>query len=77
MLQCLYSKDTIYLFLNTVRTIYIYMNSTFFPQDVTEYWPEVKDDLSKVKWSHATNSEKELNDALTSKVFEIIFATFN
>ena len=53
------------------------MNSTFFPQDVTEYWPEVKDDLSKVKWSHATKSEKELNDALTSKVFEIIFATFN
>ena len=77
MLQCLYSKDTIYIDKNTMRTIYIYMNSIFFPQDVTEYWPEVKDDLSKVKWSHATNSEKELNDALTSKVFEIIFATFN
>ena len=44
------------------------MNFINFPKDVTEYWPEVKDDLSKVKWSHATNSQKELNDALTSKV---------
>ena len=44
------------------------MNFIYFSKDVTEYWPEVKDDLSKVKWSHATNSQKELNDALTSKV---------
>ena len=32
--------------------------------DVTEYWPELKDDLTKVIWSHATNSKVKLQTAL-------------
>lgn len=37
--------------------------STLIP-DVIEYWPEVKDDLTLVTWSHATNSKQKLEDAL-------------
>jgi len=51
----------------------VIMSSDIIP-DVTEYWPEVKDDLSKVKWSHATNSEKELNDALTNSTIMMMEA---
>ena len=32
--------------------------------EVTDYWPEVGDDLSKVTWSHATNSHDLLYQAL-------------
>ena len=35
--------------------------------DVTEYWPELKDDLTKVIWSHATNSEVKLQTAFEGK----------
>ena len=28
--------------------------------EVTEYWPEVSEDLSLVTWSHATNSQAEV-----------------
>ena len=35
--------------------------------DVTEYWPELKDDLTKVIWSHATNSKVKLQTALEGK----------
>merc|ERR1719219_1111620 len=33
--------------------------------EVTDYWPEVSDDLSLVTWSHATNSQAELAAALS------------
>ena len=36
--------------------------------DVTEYWPELKDDLTKVIWSHATNSKVKLQTALEGKI---------
>ena len=36
--------------------------------DVAEYWPEVKDDLTKVIWSHATNSKVKLQTALEGKI---------
>ena len=26
--------------------------------EVTDYWPEVTEDLSRVVWSHATNSHQ-------------------
>ena len=29
-------------------------------EEVTEYWPEVSEDLSLVTWSHATNSQAEV-----------------
>ena len=32
--------------------------------DIPDYWPELGDDLTDVKWSHATNSQRELADAL-------------
>ena len=28
--------------------------------EVTDYWPEVSEDLSLVTWSHATNSQAEV-----------------
>jgi len=33
--------------------------------EVTDYWPEVNEDLSLITWSHATNSHQELAEALT------------
>merc|ERR1712062_141977 len=33
--------------------------------EVTDYWPEVSEDLSLVTWSHATNSQAELATALS------------
>ena len=38
-----------------------------FSSDVTDYWPEVKHDLTKVIWSHATNSQNKLQKALEGK----------
>ena len=38
-----------------------------FSAGVTEYWPEVKDDLTNIIWSHRTNSESELQKALSGK----------
>ncbi len=32
--------------------------------EVTDYWPEVAGDLTRVSWSHATNSRLELDEAL-------------
>jgi len=32
--------------------------------DVPEYWPELANDLTKVVWSHATNSQEKLKKAL-------------
>ena len=42
-------------------------------QDVIEYWPEVKDDLTLVTWSHATNSKQKLEEALRSKNYKLIY----
>ena len=39
-------------------------NLYIFYSDVTDYWPEVKQDLTKVIWSHATNSQNKLQKAL-------------
>ena len=44
-----------------------------FFQDVIEYWPEVKDDLTLVTWSHATNSKQKLEEALGSKCYTVIY----
>ena len=49
------------------------MLALLFIQDVTEYWPEVNDDLTLVTWSHATNSKQKLEDALKSKKYAIIY----
>ena len=35
----------------------------FFP-DVPDYWPDVSGDLTKVIWSHATNSQQKLEEAI-------------
>ena len=35
--------------------------------DVPEYWPELANDLTKVVWSHATNSQEKLKKALEGK----------
>ena len=32
--------------------------------EVTEFWPEFADDLTRVKWSHATNSQDLLANAI-------------
>jgi len=39
--------------------------------DVTDYWPEVKQDLTKVIWSHATNSQNKLQKALEDETMMI------
>ena len=38
---------------------------------VTDYWPEVAEDLTKVSWSHATNSRAKLDKALTDSTMMI------
>ena len=30
-----------------------------------EYWPEVRGDLTRVTWAHATNSKEDVRRALT------------
>jgi len=50
-----------------ILSVKIVVMKTDIIPDVTEYWPEVKDDLSKVKWSHATNNKTDLDDALRSR----------
>ena len=52
------------------RSIYEKIVQTLF-LDVTEYWPELKDDLTKVIWSHATNSKVKLQTALEGKSTKI------
>ncbi|XP_018020188.1 protein FAM151B isoform X2 [Hyalella azteca] len=42
--------------------------------DVDQYWPEVANDLSKVTWSHATNSKALLQEALTNDTIMMIEA---
>ena len=37
--------------------------------DVPDYWPEVKTDLTKVIWSHATNSKSKLQQAFQGTIF--------
>ena len=32
--------------------------------EVADFWPEVRDDLTLVKWSHATNSKELLEEAI-------------
>jgi len=39
--------------------------------DVTDYWPEVKQDLTKVIWSHATNSQNKLQKAFEDETMMI------
>ena len=39
----------------------------FISLDVPEYWPELANDLTKVVWSHATNSREKLKKALEGK----------
>ena len=36
--------------------------------DVIDYWPELENDLTKVIWSHATNSKEKLQNALEGKL---------
>ena len=36
--------------------------------DVVDYWPELGNDLTKVIWSHATNSKEKLQNALDGKI---------
>ena len=38
---------------------------------VTDYWPEVADDLTRVSWSHATNSKALLDQALADSTMMI------
>jgi len=38
---------------------------------VVDYWPELGNDLTKVIWSHATNSKEKLQDALDGKKVKI------
>ena len=38
---------------------------TFDIPDVQEYWPDLDGDLTKVTWSHATNSQQKLAEALS------------
>merc|ERR1712165_117653 len=39
--------------------------------DVTDYWPEVNQDLTKVIWSHATNSQDKLQKAFEDETMMI------
>ncbi len=39
-------------------------NNRVHKPEVSDYWPEVADNLGLVIWSHATNSRQELEDAL-------------
>ena len=40
---------------------------------VQEFFPDVKSNLTKIKWAHATNSQDELKKALaSSKIFFLI-----
>ena len=45
----------------------------FYFSDVPEYWPELENDLTKVVWSHATNSQEKLKKALEGKSFVYTF----
>ena len=38
---------------------------------VTDYWPEVADDLTRVSWSHATNSQALVEQALNDSTMMI------
>ena len=40
--------------------------------DVVDYWPELENDLTKVIWSHATNSKDKLQQALNGKTLKIL-----
>ena len=35
---------------------------------MVDYWPELGNDLTKVIWSHATNSKEKLQNALDGKI---------
>ena len=40
--------------------------------EVTDYWPEVSEDLSLVTWSHATNSQAEVKIFHQRKYFNLL-----
>lgn len=40
--------------------------------EITEFFPEIEDDLSEVTWGHAINSQELLSDALKSKLHFIL-----
>ena len=39
-----------------------------FLLDVRDYWPDLNGDLTKVTWSHATNSQAKLAEALSGTI---------
>ncbi|XP_023289849.1 protein FAM151A isoform X2 [Orussus abietinus] len=49
--------------------------------DIRDLFPEVKDNLTKVTWAHAVNSQKKLDDALQSDIMmleaDVIVGTLN
>ena len=55
-------------YVHEVNTIKI----TFDITDVQEYWPDLDGDLTKVTWSHATNSQQKLAEALSGNESEIL-----
>ena len=49
----------------------LYIHEKSLILDVVDYWPELGNDLTKVIWSHATNSKEKLQDALDGKKVKI------
>lgn len=35
---------------------------------MVDFWPDVKHDLTKVTWSHGTNSRQELSEAISGEI---------
>ena len=57
--------------LQLVSTLTLVVSSVSAMVHVTDYWPEVAEDLTKVSWSHATNSRAKLNKALADSTMMI------
>ena len=57
--------------LQLVSTLTFVLSSGSAMVHVTDYWPEVAEDLTKVSWSHATNSRAKLDKALTDSTMMI------
>ena len=49
------------------------MHIMHFFSDIPDYWPELGDDLTDVKWSHATNTINKLDEALNGRVNKRIY----
>lgn len=45
---------------------------TATPSDVTEYFPEVKGNLTKVTWAHAVNNLTLLEEALKGNTIRLV-----